>query len=38
MHSILQLAPFHNRNVLFEGRTEAFVLHYAIREGETIQY
>ena len=35
---ILQHAPLNNRDVLYGGRTEAIVLHYATRDGETIQY
>ena len=37
-HPILQHAPLNTRDVLYGGRTEAMVLHYAAREGETIQY
>ena len=37
-HPILHLAPLNTRDVLYRGRTEAMVLHYATREGETIQY
>ena len=35
-HPILQHAPLNTRDVLYGGRTKAMVLHYAIREGDTI--
>jgi len=37
-HPIVQHAPLNTRDVLHGGRTEAIVLHYATREGETLQY
>jgi len=37
-HPIVQHAPLNTRDVLYGGRTEAMVLHYALREVETIQY
>ena len=37
-HPIVQLTPLNTRYALYGGRTEAMVLHYATREGETIQY
>ena len=35
---IIQHSPLNTSNVLYGGRDEAIILHYAIREGETIQY
>ena len=37
-HPIVQHAPVHTRDVLYGCRTIAMGLHYAIRDGETIQY
>ena len=37
-HSVVQHAPLNTRDVLYGCRTEAMVLQYATREGETIQY
>ena len=37
-HPIVQHAPLNTRDVPYGGRTEALVLHYATREGETILY
>ena len=37
-HPILQHGPLNTRDALYGGRTEVMVLHYKIREGETIQY
>ena len=37
-HPIVQHAPLNTRDALYGGRNEAMVLHYATREGETIQY
>ena len=37
-HTTVHRAPFHIRDVLYGGRTEAMVLHYATHEGETIQH
>jgi hypothetical protein len=34
----VQHAPLNTRDVLYGCRTEATVLHYAIRDGETIEY
>ena len=36
-HHIVQHPPLNTRDVLYGGRTEAIVLHYATREGVTIQ-
>jgi len=36
-HPIFQQAPLNTRDALYGCRTEAMVLQYAIREGETIQ-
>ena len=38
IHPIMQKPSLNTRDVLYGGRTEATVLHYAIREGEMIQY
>ena len=35
---IVQHVPINTRVVLYGARNGAMVLHYAIREGETIQY
>ena len=37
-HRIVQHASLNTRDVLYGGRTEAMVLLYTTREGETIQY
>ena len=37
-HPIVKHAPLNTRDVLYGGRNEAMVLHYAINEGENIQY
>ena len=37
-HPIVQHAPFNTRVLLYGGRTDAIVLHYAIRDGEKIDY
>jgi hypothetical protein len=37
-HPVVQHPRLNTRDVLYGGRTEAIVLHYATREGETIQY
>ena len=37
-HPIFQHTPLNTRDALYGDRTEAMGLHYAIREGETIQY
>ena len=35
---IVQHVPINTRDILYKGRTEAMVHHYAIRQGETIQF
>jgi len=37
-HPIVQHTPLNTRDALYEVRTEVVVLHYAMREGEKIQY
>jgi len=37
-HPIVQHVPLNTRDALYEGSTETTVLHYALREVQTIQY
>ena len=37
-HPIVAQGPLRTRDALYGGRTEAMLLHYKAREGETIQY
>ena len=38
LHPLVQHPPLKPRGALYGGRTVDMVLHYEIREGETIQY
>jgi G:T-mismatch repair DNA endonuclease (very short patch repair protein) len=37
-HKLVEQSPLNTRDALYGGRTEAMLLHYKVKEGETIEY